>query len=144
MHEEINLKTGSFVPDGLQTENVLSCEIIFGAEIADNGLFLCAAEQWSAGSAGAGTDLAPPPVWLIWPEVAVHRLGLGGAARPFSGRRLSGSPPQDSPPGRPGPSVVAGGAADGGWEAVSGCGRVCCGAMLSVLWRDAECAAARC
>ena len=38
-----NLKSGSFIPDGLQTENALSHETIFGAEMAHNGFFLCTA-----------------------------------------------------------------------------------------------------
>ena len=38
-----NLKTSSSVLDGPQTENVLSWEIIFGAEMAHNGFFLCTA-----------------------------------------------------------------------------------------------------
>ena len=37
----LSSKTGSFVPHGPQTENVLSCKITFGAEIAHDGFFLC-------------------------------------------------------------------------------------------------------
>ena len=40
-----NLKTNSYVPDGLQTESVLSCEIIFGTGMAHNGFFLCTADM---------------------------------------------------------------------------------------------------
>ena len=47
MYYNIKSENNSYVPHGLQTENVLSCEIIFWAEMAhkNNGFFLCTGAQ---------------------------------------------------------------------------------------------------